>query len=301
MTDSQKTGLYAVAGVTGNTGAAAASVLIKSGAGVRAIVRDPKKGESWVAQGTEVAVADLGDVDALTKALRGVDGAYLLVPPDMGATDFLASRRTVVDSITAAVAASGVPHVVFLSSIGGQHKSGTGLIQTLYYGEDRLGALDTSVTFLRAAYFIENWAAVVGAVTGDGVLPTMFRADLSIPQVATGDIGRVAAEALLDGPKGKKHIIELAGPEDASPNDIAAVFGDLAARSVNVAEIPHEAQVPTAMSFGFPENVAQLFFEMHRGVESGKVGWEGGNVEFIRGTTSARDVLGAIMEAGEAQ
>jgi len=298
MSETNKAAVYAVAGVTGNTGAAVAEALLERGARVRVIVRDPKKAEVWTGRGAEAFVADLGDVEALTKALRGVDGAYLLCPPDTEATDYLASRRVVVDNMAAAIEASEVPHVVFLSSIGAQHETGTGVIVTAHYAEKKLGALDTGTTFVRAAYFAENWAAMLGAVTGEGVLPSMFRADLSIPHVATRDIGATAAEALLAGPKGARHIIELAGPEDASPHDIASIFRDLTGRGVQVAEIPLEAQVPAAISLGFTESLASLYYEMNRGIESGQVNWEGGNAVFIRGETSARDVLGAIVEEG---
>ena len=89
MSDSKK--LYAVAGVTGNTGAAAADALLERGAGVRVIVRDPQKGEKWAARGAEIAVADLGSAHALTDALTGTDGAYLLSPPDFNTDDFLAN------------------------------------------------------------------------------------------------------------------------------------------------------------------------------------------------------------------
>ena len=42
--------LYAVAGVTGHTGSAAADTLLENGHRVRAIVRSPEKGEAWRAR-----------------------------------------------------------------------------------------------------------------------------------------------------------------------------------------------------------------------------------------------------------
>ena len=288
---------YAVAGVTGNTGKVAAETLLERGAKVRVIVRDKAKGNPWMERGAEVAVADLGDATALTEALRDTAGAYLLSPPDFATDDFLASRRTLVDTLADAVTASGVPHVVFLSSIGAQNAEGTGVIRTVHYGEEKLGGLEVDTTFLRPAFFIENWGAVLPMAMSDGVLHTMFRGDLTIPMVATRDVGLTAAEVLLSGPKGRRHVIELAGPKDASPEDVAAALGEVLGRTITVGEVPHEAQVPTLTSMGLRENLANLFFEMNRGIDSRQVNWEGKGADYVRGKTTIGEVLLALVAA----
>ena len=291
---------YAVAGVTGNTGKVAAETLLERGARVRVIVRDKSKGNPWIERGAEVAVADLGDSTALAEALRGTAGAYLLSPPDYAADDFLAGRRTLIDSLADATVASGVPHVVFLSSIGAQHAEGTGVIRALHYGEEKLGGLDVGTTFIRAAFFVENWGAGLPGAMSDGILHTMFRKDLTVSMVATRDIGLTAAEALLAGPKGQRHIIELAGPKDVSPEDVAAALSDVAGRTITAGDVPHEAQVPALTSMGFNENLANLFFEMSRGFESRQVNWEGKGAGCVRGKTTIGEVLkGLVAAAGK--
>src|SRR5579863_8408986 len=79
--------MFAVAGVSGHTGKVVAETLLAQKKPVRVIVRDAAKGEEWKRRGAEVAVADLEDAEALTRALRGADSAYLLLPPMMGSTD----------------------------------------------------------------------------------------------------------------------------------------------------------------------------------------------------------------------
>ena len=120
--------MIAVAGATGHTGKAVADALLQLGRPVRVIVRDAVKGESWKARGAEVAVASLDDADALSRALAGVDSAYLLIPPAYAATDALAAQRVVVNALAEAVGRSQLRHVVLLSSIGGQHATGVGPI-----------------------------------------------------------------------------------------------------------------------------------------------------------------------------
>ncbi|HWL85044.1 MAG TPA: NmrA family NAD(P)-binding protein, partial [Polyangiaceae bacterium] len=70
--------MFVIAGVTGNTGSVVAETLLARGEMVRVIVREAAKGASFAARGAEVAVASLDDSAALSKALAGAKGAYLL-------------------------------------------------------------------------------------------------------------------------------------------------------------------------------------------------------------------------------
>ena len=78
---------FAIVGVTGNTGRAAAEALLAKGKSVRVVVRDAAKGEAWRAKGAEIAVADLHDPVALARAFAGATGVYVLVPPNMTTPD----------------------------------------------------------------------------------------------------------------------------------------------------------------------------------------------------------------------
>src|SRR6185369_7502192 len=146
--------------------------------------------------------------------------------------------------------------------------------------ELQLRAAGLPATFVRAAYFVENWGAVVQAVKGDGVLPSFIAAGARISMVSTPDIGKTVAQALLDGPRGVR-VIELSGPSDVSPNDVAAAFSSILGKPVQVVEAPLDAVVQTFTSFGMSENIAQLFREMYEGMALGKVVAEPG--EHVRG------------------
>ena len=52
--------MYAVTGITGKVGGELARSLLAAGKHVRAIVRDARKGERWVALGCELALAEMG-------------------------------------------------------------------------------------------------------------------------------------------------------------------------------------------------------------------------------------------------
>ena len=285
--------MYVITGATGHSGSVAAQTLLAAGKKVRVLVRDASKAKALADQGAEVFVGELYDEAALTKALTGAAGVFLLSPPDLVSQDFLNERKKLTDLYARAIQAAKVPHAVFLSSVGAQHASGTGLILTTHAGEVALRGSGVPVTFVRAAYFAENWAAVLHPAQQDGVLPTFLAANRKIPMVATEDIGKTVARALLDGPRGVR-IIELSGPTDLSPNEVAETLGRVLGRAVKPVEAPLEAVVPTFTSFGMSGYIAEKFREMYEGIANGKVAFEGHGAEAVRGTTTLEATLRAL-------
>jgi uncharacterized protein YbjT (DUF2867 family) len=126
-------------------------------------------------------------------------------------------------------------------------------------------------------------------VKQDGVLPSFLPLDVPVPMVSTPDIGKAAARALLDGPRGVR-AIELAGPTDPSPNDLAAAASKILGRTIKAVQAPLEAVVPTFTSLGISQNIAELYREMYAGIASGRVAEEPGN-EKVRGATSVGETL----------
>jgi uncharacterized protein YbjT (DUF2867 family) len=283
-----------VAGVTGNTGSVVAQTLLDRKQPVRVIVRTADKGAAWKAKGAEVAVASLDDTQALTRAFEGATGAYLLVPPTYTATSYLDDRKKVADALAKAVKASGLGHVVFLSSIGAHLPGETGPIRVVRYGEQQLGAVAKNLTILRPASFLDNWVPVVGAAKAQGILPSFLAPDRRIAMISTLDIGRIAAEQLIAGGQGRK-VLELSGPEDYSPNDIAAALGKLLKRAVTVQHAPLSAVVPTFKSFGFSDDAARLFEEMYRGFEQGTINYEKTDTTHVRGNVTVTEALARFV------
>jgi uncharacterized protein YbjT (DUF2867 family) len=284
--------MFVITGATGHTGSVAAEALLLAGKQVRVVVRDAAKAERLKGLGAEVFVADLADPGALGRAARGATGVYLLSPPDHAAKDFIAERKPLTQGWIDALAAEKVPHVVLLSSIGAQLPSGSGPILSLRNAELQLRASGLPSTFVRAAYFVENWGAVVHPVKSDGVLPSFIAADRRIAQVGTVDIGRAVAQALLDGPRGVR-VIELAGPSEVSPNDVAETFARILGKPVKVVEAPLAAVVPTFTSFGASENIAALYRDLFAAIAQGALVPEPG--EQLRGKTPLETTLRALL------
>lgn len=287
--------MYLVAGVSGNTGSVAASLLLEKGQPVRVLVRSEDKGKPWRDKGAEVAVASLDDVTGLARALKGVKGAYLLIPPDAKTTDYMGRGRRYIGAMTEALGGASVPHVVFLSSIGAQHAKGNGPVAILHEAETRLSGLRaTRTTFIRAGYFMENFRSVLDVARTQGVLPSMFDPNLRIPMIATTDIGRTAAQALLE-PPAHKEVIELEGLQEWSCADAARILSKLLGHPVQAKRVADESAVPTLIQSGFSENVANLFKEMAKGIESGVMRFQGDEARHVLGPTTLENVLAKLV------
>ena len=261
--------MYVVAGVTGQTGRATAETLLAHGSKVRVIVRDAKQGEAWKSRGAEVAVASLGDVAQLAAALTGVQGAYLLVPPRYDADDVLTAQRALGEAMAQAVRKSGVPHVVILSSVGAELPEGNGPIAGLHHLERVMGKAAKNLTVLRPGYFFENFAPVLPA-TQNGVLPTFLTPGHALPMNGTRDVGRVAAEALLEPASGSR-LIELAHARPHTPEDVARELSAVLGRPLSVQAGPSEAIVPALTGMGLSRGAAELLREVIGALNQGRI------------------------------
>lgn len=285
--------MFVVVGATGNTGSAVVETLLNRKQPVRIVVRSADKGAAWKAKGAEIAVASLDDVSALAKSFEGANGVYLLVPPNYGAAAWLADQRARMDRAAEAVKKSGVQHVVFLSSIGGHIVEGTGPIKAARYGEQILGKSVSNLTVLRPCSFMDNWTPVLGAAKAQGVLPTFIAPMAKIPMISTKDIGRVGAEQLMAGGKGKQ-IVELAGPEEYSPEQVAAALGQILGKPVTAQHAPLSAVIPTVKSFGFSDEAAKLFEEMYRSFSIEAIGYEH-PASLVRGKITLTEALRGMV------
>ena len=287
--------MYAVAGVTGHTGRAAAEALLRQGATVRAIVRDEAKGAEWKSRGADVAIAAFDDTAALTRALSGVRAAYLLVPPPYQRPDPLDAQRQLASTIADAIVASGVAHVVVLSSIGAQHAQGVGPIRGLHDAEAQIKATGAPVTFMRSAYFVENWAAVMPVVKAQHVLPSFLPLDLAMENIATADVGACAAHLLRGPAPASTAVVEIGGVKPISPREIADDLSRMVGRSVTAVEASLDQVVPTFTAAGFSEASAALMREMFEGFASGAVAYADQRSPSWRGKRRPVDVLAPML------
>jgi uncharacterized protein YbjT (DUF2867 family) len=259
---------------------------------VRAVVRDTAKHADWERRGAETAMADFGDRTALAEALRGSDGAFVLLPTIPTAGDV--EHRRLADSIASAVHDSGVPAVVLLSSIGADMAEGNGPIRWLHHLETRLAETGVLLSAIRSCHFQEKAETVLGAALGAGVYPVFGEtADVPTPMIATRDIGEFVAETLLAPPPAGE-VIDLEGPE-YTERELADRLAVLLGRRLEVVTIPRQGWIDSMLGAGLPAPLAHELAELYDAEQQGLLQPRGDRRH--AGTTQIDETLRRIVTA----
>lgn len=280
--------MFLITGITGHTGGAAAETLLAQGKKVRALVRDTAKAKPWADKGVELMQGDVNDAAALTKALAGVEGAYLMMPPNFAPSPDFAEAKAILAAYVQALGSVHVPKVVALSSIGSAKTEKLGLITVTSLMERAFEKLPMPVAFIRAGSFMENF--LYGLHTGQGgVFPIMYTpTDRPVPMIATKDIGAEAAKLLTSDWTGKRYI-ELG--TDLTPDAFASTIGEVLGKEVKAQAVPREAWPAVMESQGVPKGMSAPYEQMLESFNAGWIAFGVPGTEPVAATTTAKEVL----------
>lgn len=228
--------MFAVTGITGKVGAAVARSLLAADLPVRAVVRDRSRSTPWEQLGCDIAVADLSDTEALTAAFAGTAGVFAMVPPVFDPAPGFPEAMQFINSLGAALARAKPASVVVLSTVGADATQ-PNLLNVLGQMEVALGSLLMPVTFLRAAWFMENAAWDIDSAKSGVIQSYLQPLERAVPMVSTDDVGRAAALLLQERWEGKR-VVELEGPQRVSPNALAAAFAKALGAPVRAEIVP---------------------------------------------------------------
>lgn len=279
--------MIVVSGVTGNTGRAVAQALRASGEEVVGLSRQADAQVS----GVRMIQQDLSDGPGLAARLAGASAFYAVLPPQWAAEDYFKAQRPALEGLVHAIQQADVPRVVVLSSVAVQVPEGTGPIRGLRPLEAALQGR-SGLTFLRAAYFVENLVGVLDTVR-QGQLPVFWDPATPVPMVSVADIGREAARLLRQAPELAPPVVHLAGPEDHSFEEVALGFAAHLDRAVAPLPLPAKAIVPGLQALG-AGHLAELYGELNQGVADGRLVFEEG-IPLTRGQTPLATSLGALL------
>lgn len=253
-----------VLGATGNIGSQLTHALLAQGYHVTAVARTSARLDALQQAGASTAPGDVRDVNFLTQALGGADGAFLLLPPNVQAPDVLADMRQSAEIIAEAVRAAGLRRAVSLSSDRAHQPLNNGPL--FLEQEARLdGIAGLHVAHLRPAFFMDNLLAQIGLIKRLGSMATAMRPDLHLPMVATKDIAAKAAE-LLGGGAFENHSRHcLLGPRDYSMQEAAAIIGPAIGQpDLRYLQTSYEQARQGLLHAGMSASMADLFEEMVR-------------------------------------
>ncbi|MDB5411882.1 MAG: NmrA family transcriptional regulator [Rubritepida sp.] len=232
-----------VTGATGNVGRNVVEQLVKRGADVRALVRDPSKA-SFPA-GVDVVQGDLLDVDALRKAFSGVSTLFLL-------------NGVVADEYTQALVALAVAReakierIVYLSVIHSDLYVNVPHFAGKFGVERMIERMGLNATILRPAYFMDNDITIKDVIAGYGIYP-MPIGNKGLAMIDARDVGEIAAIELIRREQSATPLplnrINVVGPDTLTGADAAAIWTDVLGRPI---------AYPGDDTAGFEQNLRQF-------------------------------------------
>ncbi|MGT2473214.1 NmrA family NAD(P)-binding protein [Paraburkholderia terrae] len=272
-----------VTGATGKTGSVVVAELLKAGYPVRAMVhREDGRSVRLKAQGAEIAVAGMSDVERVADAMKDVQRAYFCPPFDpymiQGAVAFAVAARE-----------SGLEHIVSLTQwlSSPSHPS---LMTRQLWLVDRLFSMTPGVahTIVRPGFFADAYLALTGFAAHLGAFPWIYGNSRNAPP-SNEDIARVAVAALMDLARHAGKRYRPTGPELLGAEDMATAIGRAVGRPVKVVPMPNWLFMKAARMGGLPIDLisgVRYYIDDHRR----------GAFELGAPTTDVPDVTGQPAE-----
>ena len=107
------------------------------------------------------------------------------------------------------------------------------------------------------------------------------------------DVGQVAAKLVLEHPKAHR-VVELSGPEDVSPSDVAGALSKILETEVEPLEEPLDQVAEAFTGMGFSPELAQMYQQLYQGIASRKLAFEHPE-SVIRGTDTLEHTLRGML------
>lgn len=289
--------MYAITGITGKVGGEMARTLLAAGQKVRAVLRDESKGEVWAALGCEIALAEMNDAAALTRAFTGASAVFILPPSEFDPQPGYPEAREVIDSVVAALKATRPRKILCLSTIGADAAEDNLLSQRTML-EQAVSAIGLSLTLLRPGWFIDNALWDIPSARDAGIIYSFLQpADRPFPMVSTQDVGRVAASLIQEEWSGRL-VVELEGPRRVSPNDLAAAFASALGRPVRVEIVPRDSWEGLFRSQGMRYPMPRI--RMLEGFNEGWIEFRDHGRHAIKGKIEAGTAIATLLATTEA-
>ena len=287
--------MFLVMGITGKVGGATAAHLLTRGKEVRALVRNREKASTWANRGEDLIDGDWNDSAAIEQALKGVEGALVMLPAVWAPSPDYKEAKGVIANYVEALTRAAPPRVVALSSMGANRTNGLGMITALSLLEQGFRNLPSPVAFVRAGGFFENFLYGLQVAKG-GTLPVYYNpTNRKSTMVATNDIA-VEVATLLAGPEWSgQRVIELGSM--VSADQVAEQLGEVLRLSVKAFAVPRAGWAKAFEQFGIPKGHTGPAEEMFEAVNAGWMDLGVAGTEHVAGKTPAREVFAAAQQA----
>ncbi|SHL54266.1 Uncharacterized conserved protein YbjT, contains NAD(P)-binding and DUF2867 domains [Chryseobacterium carnipullorum] len=260
-----------ITGSLGNVAKPLTQQLVAEGHDITVISSNESKVSEIESIGAKAAIGSITDLAFLTATFEGADAVFAMTPPNMGGVHIVENTVNAGKNYAEAAQRNQIKRLVMLSSIGAESPVENGPIKGLYHIEKLYNDLEnTSVTLLRAGYFYFNFFNDIPLIKGAGIIGGNYPENVSIPLVHPNDIAKAAAEELVKSPVGKNIRYMVSDVRKAS--DFAGTFGAAIGKpELPWVEFSDEDSLNGMLQAGLPQEMAELYTEMGRGIRTGVV------------------------------
>lgn len=238
-----------VTGASGKLGRRIVELLLEGGA--TRVIAGTRHPETYTVAGVEARKVDFAEPSTLDAAFAGVDQLLII------STDVIGEVRQKLQlNAVAAAKKAGIGHILYTSLTNPGPGSAVLLAPDHHVTEEAIKATGADYTFLRNAVYMDMLLQSLPPALASGKWYSAMGQG-RIAHVTREDCAQAAAASLLAGPKGKQ-VIEVAGGELRTVEEIAAVASDVTGKPLEVVYVDAAGLVGGMTAAGLPQPVAEL-------------------------------------------
>jgi NAD(P)H dehydrogenase (quinone) len=282
--------VVAITGASGHLGRKTAELVIGGldPSDVVLLTRTPDALADLAGRGAAVHRADFNEPSSVRDALAGVERMLLISAVELGHR--VQQHRAAIDAAQHA----GVRHVLYTSIPNPVTQNPAGVVPDHLATEEALRASGLAWTFLRNNLYAEYQVPTAAQAIATGQLVT--NAGGGRTAYVSRDDCAAAAAAVLTSPGHENTAYDVTGPQAVSVDELAALAGEIAGRTIDVVHVDDDAFVTGLTGAGVPEVGARLYASFGASTRDGFLEGVSSAVEDLTGEAprSLRAVLTAV-------
>jgi uncharacterized protein YbjT (DUF2867 family) len=294
--------MISVFGATGSVGGKVAAELLESNIPVRMLIRSFKKAQPLVNEGAEAVEGNMFNVEDIRRAMERCDGAFLMTPMNRSSELLIEEEITIGKNYAEALTGSTIKHIVYMSVIALREHTGIPNFESKAQVEDALAATGIKCTFLRPAFFMENFFSQWRLIQQMGIISFPFPADIPIPMVATEDIAYAAVQSLISGGK-EQEAYDIMGPKDYTMAEATQIISSIIDKPLRYVEASPDETREMMMKNGASKAAAENSITMFEKFKTMQFNQDRDKVytDFNYDPADFETVIGPVAEALKAE
>jgi NAD(P)H dehydrogenase (quinone) len=258
------------------------------------VTRRPEALADLAARGATVRRGDFDDPASLPAAFAGGERMLLVSTDALGRR--IEQHRAAIDAAVAA----GIRSIAYTSTVNPSDSNPQAVAREHRATEELIRASGLGWTFLRNGIYADLQVHDAAAAIASGMLLTNA-GDGRNAYVAREDCAAAAAAVLTTGDHDGKEY-DITGPEALGAEDLAALYGELGGRPVEVVQLDDDAWVAAMVEHaGMPEPIAQTYATFGIAMRRGYSAVVSTSLQDLTGRTptTVRAVLEAALPAAQ--